>query len=335
MDQPILADRRRDPTAVARLATYAAQILARHGGDFARARRAGGYSNLTWLADGLAVRLAAAAGPGDLLREARLAALLPPDVGYPRVIASGVLEGHEWLLAEEAPGTNLGAAWPALDWEARARALSELWAKAEAVHRVAPVRAAPYVRPQSPFYAPNALAAGEQLRLLEGRGMLQPAQATALTAALDRFWLARAGATIVLNHGDLCTENALWQAGHVSALLDFEFAVAAPAELDANELLGQAFIPPAAADPLPDPTGAGLRSVQEAATRAVLPLLQRPGAKDRLLGYAVLLKLWAVQKWLDDGDERADVATWQPQRELTELAAGDGGYLAPILKLLP
>lgn len=334
MDQPVPADRRRDPAAVARLAAYAAQIVARHGADFARARRAGGYSNLTWLADGLAVRIAAEAGPGDLLREAKLAALLPPEVGYPRLIASGVFEGHEWLLAEEAPGVNLGAAWPALGWEARGRALIDLWAKTEAVHRTGLSLAAPYVRPQSPFYAPDPILAAEQIRQLEERGLLQPAQSAVLAAALDRFWNALPGATVVLNHGDLCTENALWHEGRVSALLDFEFAVAAPVELDANELLGQAYIPPEADDPLPDPTGAGLRQLREAATNAVLPALGQPGARDRLLGYAVLLKLWAVHKWLVDGDDQADFPTWQPHRELAELAAGNGGYLGPVLKLL-
>ena len=330
----VAVDRRRDPAEVARLATFAAQVLARHGGDFARARRAGGYSNLTWLADGLAVRIAATTGPGDLLREAKLAALLPPEVGYPRLIASGVLEGYEWLLAEEAPGVNLGAAWPALDWETRVRALNDLWAKAAAVHRIGLVEAAPYVRPQSPFYAPDPTVAAEQLRQLEERGHLRPAQAAMLTSILDRFWQARASATMVLNHGDLCTENALWHDGRVSALLDFEFAVTAPVELDANELLGQAFIPLETPDPLPDPTGAGIQSLQAAATRAVLPALGQPGAKERLLGYAVLLKLWAVHKWLADGDDQADIPTWQPHRELTGLAVGDGGYLAPVLKLL-
>jgi hypothetical protein len=334
MDQPISADRRRDPAAVARLAACAAQILARHGGDFGRARRAGGYSNLTWLADGLAVRIAAEAGPGDLLREAKLGALLPPEVGYPRLIASGVVEGHEWLLAEEAPGVNLGAAWPALGWEARAAALRTLWEKTEAVHRTDLALAAPYVRPESPFYAASPPAAAEQIRQLEERGLLQPAQSGVLASTLDRFWQALPGATIVLNHGDLCTENALWHEGRVSALLDFEFAVAAPVELDANELLGQAYIPPEAEDPLPDPTGAGLRRLREATTDAVLPALGQPGAKDRLLGYAVLLKLWAVHKWLADRDDRSDVPTWQPHRELTDLAAGKGGYLVPVLKLL-
>lgn len=334
MDQTVPADRHRDPAAVERLTTLAAQVLARHGGDFARARRAGGFSNLTWLADGLAVRVAAAAGPGDLRREARLAALLPPEVGYPRVIASGVLEGHEWLLAEEAPGVNLGEVWPALGWEARGRAISELWEKTEAVHRVDLAQAALHVRAQSPFYAPNPLAAAAQMRQLEQRAMLRPAQSAVLQAALERFWHALPEAPVVLNHGDLCTENALWHQGHVSALLDFEFAVAAPVELDANELLGQAYAPRETEDPLPDPTGAGILCLREAATRAVLPLLQRSGAKDRLLGYAVLLQLWAMHKWLVDWDGRADVTAWQPHRALAGLAAGDGGYLAPVLQLL-
>lgn len=334
MDQSVPADRQRDPAVVAHVTALATQVLTRYGADVTAARRAVGWSNFTWLAGGLAVQIEAAVGGGDLLRTARLAALLPPTVGYPRIVASGVLEGHEWVLTEEAPGVNLGVAWPGLNWDDRTRALGALWSKVKAVHQVSAVAAAAHVRPQSPFYAPTLAAAVAQLRQLEGRRVLRPEQSAGLLAILDRFWAALPGGAVRLNHGDLTTENALWHQGRVSALLDFEFAVLAPVELDANELLGLAYAPPEVEDPLPDPTGAGLRRLQEAAFRAGLPVLERPGARERLLGYAVLLQVWAMHKWLVHWDGRQDYTAWRPYQMLTALAAGDGGHLAPVLALL-
>jgi hypothetical protein len=75
------ADDDREPGAVARVAAGAALVLRRHGINAESARRAGGASNLTWLAGGLVIRVAAAPGTDDLLREARLAARLPCAVG--------------------------------------------------------------------------------------------------------------------------------------------------------------------------------------------------------------------------------------------------------------
>src|SRR6266542_408573 len=144
------ADKHRDPAAVARVAAIAARVLARHGVDPASARRAPGWSNLTWLAGGLAVRIEAGPGPGDLLREARLVARLPRAVGYPRLVDAGTDDGYEWLLTEEVRGANLGQVWPRLSWAERERALLELWQRARAVHSVEePGREA---RSHCPFY---------------------------------------------------------------------------------------------------------------------------------------------------------------------------------------
>ncbi|MBI3971760.1 MAG: phosphotransferase [Chloroflexi bacterium] len=329
------ADEHRHPAAVARVTAIAGAILVRHGVDVRTARRAGGWSNMIWLAGGLAIRVAVAPGTEDLLREARLVALLPPAVGYPQVVDSGVAEGHAWVLVWEAPGTSLAAAWAGLGWDERARAMLELWEKAEAVHAVGGAEVGRHARPESPFYAGSRPAADAQIRQLEERTVLAPAQSAVLRATLDRFWGALPAGRPVLNHGDLGTANALWYRGHVSCLLDFEFAVLAPVELDANELLGAVYGPRERSDPLPDPDGTGRRLLQDAVTRAVLPALREPGAADRLLGYAALLQLWSMHHDLAHWDGRDDFTTWQPCRALTALAAGDGGYLAPVLSRLP
>jgi scyllo-inosamine 4-kinase len=289
---------------------------------------------MTWIAGGLVVRVAAP-GDGDLLREARLATFLPLKVGYPPVVECGVTEGHAWVLSREVPGVNLSEAWPALGWEERARAMVELWEKAEAVHTVCGADVGRHVRPRSPFYAETPADADAQVQRLVERGALPGAGATALRAALDRFWEALPAGRPVLNHGDLATLNALWYEGHVSCLLDFEFAVVAPIELDANEVMGKVYGPHERPDPLPDPDGAGRRLLQEAATQVLIPALRERGAADRLLGYHILLQMWLTENEFRTWDGREDFTGWEPYRALSSLAAGDGGHLRPVLALLP
>jgi hypothetical protein len=74
----VKADQHHAPETVATVAGMARRIFARYRVEFSEARRAGGWSNLTWLGGGLALRISAEAGALYLLREARLAALLPP-----------------------------------------------------------------------------------------------------------------------------------------------------------------------------------------------------------------------------------------------------------------
>ncbi len=59
----------------------AALARTRHGGDLARMRRANGYSNATWVGDGIAVRIAHTAR--DMAGEVALVRALPREVGHP------------------------------------------------------------------------------------------------------------------------------------------------------------------------------------------------------------------------------------------------------------
>jgi scyllo-inosamine 4-kinase len=327
----IPADRQRDPAMLAKLRGIAAGIFARHRVDFATAQRAGGWSNATWLGGGLALRISVEPGAGDILREARLASLLPPEVGYPPIVETGVNEGHEWALAQEAPGQNLAELWPLLGWDERIAALRQLWDKAQAVHGVSSSAAAPYTRKRSPFYASSAPEAEAAVARLQAAGVLISRQVAVLAGALDRFWAALPLARRVLNHGDLSPVNALWHNGQVTALLDFEFALVAPVELDLNELLKCAYAPPEEDDPLPDPGGAGLQRLRDAVAELALATLVNPRSSDLLLGYAILLELWSMENELSKWDGQAPITACQPYRTLSALADGAGGYLARVL----
>jgi hypothetical protein len=316
---------------MARLYKIAADIFAHNGIDFARAKRAGGWTNATWLADGRALRLSFKPGSDAIRREARLAALLPLEVGYPTVLETGITEGYEWCFSMEIAGESLGEVWPRRNWNERITALRQLWQKAQAVHSVELSAAGDFVRHQAWFNVIDPEQAAAQAASLAHQGILSAGQADVLDEALFKYWTALNTAKCVLNHGDLTLDNALWNEGQVVALLDFEFAVIAPAELDLNEVVKCAFGPVEAGDPLPDPDGACREQLQQAVFDLAMPVLDHPGGKDLLLGYAILLELWLLVDWLAHPEGEGPIEQWQPYRRLVSLADGKGGYLASIL----
>ncbi len=325
------SDQYRDPQTLDQLRKIAAAIFDQHGINFAAAKRAGGWTNLTWLAGGLALRLSVRPGQDKIRREAKLAALLPPAVGFPLILETGATEGYEWSLSQEIPGKNLGEVWNDLTWDERTNALRQLWEKVLAVHSVDVIAAVELVREKPWFNAADTQAAEASLSYLVRQQIMSSLQAGILRAALDRFWTALPAAACVLNHGDLTIENALWHAGKVVSLLDFEFAVIAPAELDLNELVKCAFAPGERHESLPDPEMAGLPKMQKVVAELAKPVIAHPGGKDLLMGYAVLLELWMLEDWLAHPEGEGPLEQWQPYRMLLSLADGQAGYLAPLL----
>src|SRR4051794_39430531 len=92
-------------------------------------RHGDGWSNCAWLYPDVVIRVAARAGPGTLHQEAALAPRLPPEVGYPRLLGHGVIDGHEWMAQVRLPGDNLAAVWDELDSANRSFAVADLWTR--------------------------------------------------------------------------------------------------------------------------------------------------------------------------------------------------------------
>ncbi|MEV6421015.1 aminoglycoside phosphotransferase family protein [Streptomyces sp. NPDC051662] len=299
----------------------AEEVLRGQGADLSGARRGRGWTNATWLTDELVIRVAAQPGTADLLREERLVRLLPREVGYPTIVDSGVTRGHEWVLTRRLAGENLEEVWPSLDHTDRSRALDQMWERARHIHRVDVAAAAPHARSRSPFFPETAGDVTTALDRLVKAGELNTSQAKGLGRSLERFWTALPGARKVLNHGDFCTPNTLWNNGEVVALLDFEFAVVAPVAIDLNEMAKMAFGPgdPEERAPLRDVVG-----------RIVEATLDTAGGPDVLIGYSIMLEMWMLANELaaDDPDE-ADRATAAAM--LRAFAEEDGGYFAPLL----
>src|SRR3954468_5192918 len=165
-------DQHRNPTEAAVVRSLAAQVVAQHGGDLRGMQRALGISNATWVGGGLAVRIANTAVADGMAAEVALVRALPPEVGHPKILGAGTIEGHDWIVTEEVRGQNLHEAWPTMTPAERRRAIRQLWERA----RVVP-DAPPSLRP-----------------LVGSPAAFIPATSDAATAAA-----ARAGAAVELS----------------------------------------------------------------------------------------------------------------------------------------
>jgi scyllo-inosamine 4-kinase len=331
MSEPILNDHI-ESELMQRLQGIAASIFARHGIDFAGVQRAGGWTNAVWLADEAVLRLSTTQGSESLLQEAQLARLFSPGVGYPALLESGTTDGFAWTLARRLPGTSLGDVWDDLCWEERAIALHGLWQRAQAVHTVPTAKAARIARQRAWFNSTDPTEAQASLARLTESGIFTAAQSRVLREALDCFWSALPAAPVVLCHGDLTLDNAMWHAGEVVALLDFEFAVMAPVQLDLNHLVKCAFRPEDPAHPLTPADFHGTQQLRDAVKEMALPLLAQPNERELLVGYAILLELWLLELWLAHPEGEGPLEEWAPLRRLRSLADGAGGYLAPLTR---
>jgi aminoglycoside phosphotransferase (APT) family kinase protein len=324
MDE-ITANQSSDHEGQDNIESIAASIFSRHGIDFAAVQRAGGWTNAVWMTDELVLRLSVHKERNNLLHEARLAAFFPAEVGYPPLVETGITAGHAWTLAQKLPGKSLGEIWADLHCDERVIALQGLWARAQAVHSVPGVEIASLVSSRAWFNSTDPEEADASLRRLTEEGIFTEAEAFVLQDALAHFWAVLPSAPCVLCHGDLTLDNAVWHAGQVTALLDFEFAVMAPVQLDLNHLVKKAFGPDDAAT-----DAHAAQPLRQAVKELAWPILAQPSSKVLLVGYAILLELHRLEEWLAHPEGEGPLEQWDPLRRLRLLADGRRGYLAPL-----
>jgi scyllo-inosamine 4-kinase len=281
-------------------------------------RRALGVSNSTWIGDGLAVRIAITPLADAMAAEVALVRALPPEVGHPRIIAAGTIEGHDWILTEQVRGQNLQEAWPALTGGERRRAIRQLWERVRVVHDATPSLRqlvgshAGFI----PATLDDASAAAHRVGAAIG---LTEMQRSRLHELIDGYYRAARHVEQVVNHGDLALMNALWD-GEVVALLDFEFALLGPVEIDLCRLVCESL---ASDDGQRTDLDAGAAAFAVAARHA-----HPVHGRALLHGAAVLDQLRDAEIWLSRTDGFED---WRPDRLLTSLLDADGGYLQGAL----
>jgi hypothetical protein len=202
--------------------------------------RADSVTNEVWLTDEVAVRVNRRPDK-RLFREAQLAPHLPPEVGYPDVIGYGTGSGFDWLVLARRPGRVLARCWPTMSPTDRRLAIRQLTFILRSLHAT-PVPPGLEPLPDTP----QLLVTGEDpvapllaaLDKLHGYAHVDHS----LLASLVAFTKATAPLlgrfdepTFV--HGDLTFENVLWDGEEITALIDFEWARAAPPDVELDVLL--------------------------------------------------------------------------------------------------
>ena len=309
-------DQNRDPISTALVWGLAAKVAARYGGELAQMQRANGYSNATWVGNGIAVRIAHT--PVDMAREVALIQALPPEVGHPEFLGEGTTEGHGWIVSAEIRGLNLHEAWPTLTPAERDAAVRQLWARAQIVHDASPSLRT-LVASHGGFVPASLEAATAAANRAKVKLGLCSAQQSRLDGIIEGYFRAAPLVEQTVNHGDLALMNALWD-GEVVALLDFEFAVLGPVEIDLCRLVCEARV---SEEGHHIDSEAGNAAIKIAA-RHMDPIHGRA----LIHGAAIFDQLRDLGVWV----ALENVEDWRPSRLLVDLLNVDGGYLAPLFR---
>lgn len=312
-------DEHRDPSEVAQVQSLAAQVAARHGGDLARMRRANGYSNATWVGDGIAVRIART--PVDMAREAALVRALPREVGHPAILGEGAAEGHGWIVTRQVHGQNLAEAWPTLSPAEQRRAVHQLWARARVLHE-ATASLSTHVPSHGGFIPATHDEATAAVRRADAALGLPAARRSRLHGLVDDYFQLAPLVPQVVEHGDLALMNAPWD-GEVVALLDLEYALLGPVEIDLCRLVCEARV---SEDGRRVDSDAGDAAVEIAAHE-----MDPVHGRALIHGAAVLDQLRDLDIWLAQDGAGEPVEEWRPRRLLIDLLEPDGGYLVPLV----
>jgi aminoglycoside phosphotransferase len=205
-------------------------------------RRADSVTNEVWLSDEYVIRVNRRLDP-RLRREAALAPHLPPEVGYPEIIAYGGKPGADWLIVKRVPGTVLSRCWPDMTVLERREAIRQLAERLRALH----LATTPADLPDIDSTAPQLLSSVTfspvmPLLVALDRAKSLPFVDQALIADTEALVTETATAltpfeTSSIVHGDLTFENVLWDGHQITAILDFEWARPGPRDLDLDVFL--------------------------------------------------------------------------------------------------
>ena len=305
----------------------AADIFSQYGLSFETAQRAGGWTNAVWLNGDVVLRLSKERGSDRIRREVERTKALPPSVGYPRSIATGIIDGYEWSLAERIQGQPLSNIWDKLSWVEKAIAVRQILAIMDGVHSVA-VSKIEHLTLRTAWY--NQFDKDSSFADIERyveRKIFTPQQGRVLRDILERFYFWKNRADCVLCHGDITMDNLLWHDGNVVSLLDFEHSVIAPCQLDVHSLVNLALVPHDVVL-LVEPGPGAVQYVKEMIA-LFAPYLSEQCGKDLFLSYNVLFRQRFLEFWLANPEK--EIGECDAYQKLLSFCDGGGGYLMGLL----
>jgi aminoglycoside phosphotransferase (APT) family kinase protein len=198
----------------------------------------GGQVNAVYRVDGqYVIRVGAREGAFQRLRhETALLRSLAGELPVPKVYAFGQLDDQVYQVQQYLPGQKLYTLWKHLDPDVQASLAAELAGYLRRLHQQSfPTFGYPY--PDSPAYPSWAsfLTDKFQHTLDEIRALgirMAPGFIDLAEAYFADHQEALVEAVPTLVHSDLTLVNVLVSQGHISALLDFEFALHAPPDYE-------------------------------------------------------------------------------------------------------
>ena len=177
-----------------------------------------------------------------LRREAQLGPALPDAVQYPEIVAHGSGMGFDWLVVRRRPGTVLSRCWPTLSADQQRAAVRQLAQMLRVLHRTITPGGlddvgAPQLLQSGQGQSPVAplLAGLARARELPNVGEVLIDHLVDIVTSTQRTIEPFDVPTLI--HGDLTFENVLWDGDRITALIDFEWARAAPSDLELDVLL--------------------------------------------------------------------------------------------------
>jgi hygromycin-B 7''-O-kinase len=202
--------------------------------------RASSVTNEVWIADEYVVRVNRQPNQ-RLRREALLGPSLPPEVGYPGIVAYGGQLGADWLVVRRVRGNPLSRCWPTMSPFERRSAVRQLADMLRALHHTPCPPGLPEIDTPQLLGSHTGPAVEPLLTALDAAATL-PHVDPRLVADTRAIVLDTAG-TIepfdqgTMVHGDLHFENVLWDGMTVTTLLDFEWCRPAPPDLELDVFL--------------------------------------------------------------------------------------------------
>ena len=306
----------------------AVEIFRQHGLSFEAAERAGGWTNAVWLNGDLALRVSKQKNNEIIRREVERSKMLPLSVGYPRNIATGVIDGYEWALSERVQGITLSNIWNDLSWAHKVKAVKQILDITKDVHSVS-VSTVKHLTLKTAWY--NSFDRDSSIADIEhytAKGWFTSQQGKNLHDALVRFYDCIACVTPVLCHGDITTDNILWHDGNVVSLLDFEHAVIAPRQLDIHSLVNLALIPYDVV--LLSEENHEIQEYVDEMIRLFKPFLSEQTDTDLFIGYNILFRQKFFEFWL--AEPNGSIEMCDAYQKLLSISDGKGGYTKITLK---
>ncbi len=207
------------------------------------------WSNDVWVSAELVLRVCWQGDRQRLLKEHQLLTVLPASVPHASVVASGSTSDLTWMLLRRISGERLDLVWSRLLLDSRRDAVIALGRVLRDLHRWVPplqIRKSLLQPTLSTDSSPRAVCGATivplpvervvlLLDVLEGMPGMNEALLRRARARINKLSLVvpatefRDGPVV---HGDAHLANALWFEGHLSALLDFEWARIGPPDLE-------------------------------------------------------------------------------------------------------